>query len=67
MAIGDVAGKGISAALLMASLQSAMRSAIAALRGVVTGRGDLDRATGLESQQSTSRFNLAGEVRDVFL
>jgi sigma-B regulation protein RsbU (phosphoserine phosphatase) len=34
LAIGDVAGKGISAALLMATLQSALRSEVRHLRGV---------------------------------
>ena len=37
MAIGDVAGKGISAALLMATIQSAMRSQL-------TGAGDVSTA-----------------------
>jgi phosphoserine phosphatase RsbU/P len=36
-AIGDVAGKGISAALLMASIQSAMRTQLSSLNGSALG------------------------------
>ena len=36
LAIGDISGKGISAALLMAHLQSALRSRLAAMNGLVS-------------------------------
>jgi sigma-B regulation protein RsbU (phosphoserine phosphatase) len=44
-AIGDVAGKGISAALLMASIQSTMRTQLAAFNGNGNGQHALSAAT----------------------
>jgi len=53
LAIGDVAGKGISAALLMASIQSIMRTQLAAglARSAVAGNG-----------QTAVRFSTSGIV-----
>ena len=53
LAIGDVAGKGISAALLMASIQSIMRTQLAAglARSAIAGSG-----------QATLRFPTSGIV-----
>ena len=58
LAIGDVAGKGISAALLMASLQSSLRAQLA--EGEV-----VDFAAGQPGESAVARFDRAGEVRDL--
>jgi len=50
LAIGDVAGKGISAALLMASLQSALRSQLQVA-------GDSDSGSGLSTAVLVERIN----------
>jgi sigma-B regulation protein RsbU (phosphoserine phosphatase) len=52
LAIGDVAGKGISAALLMATVQSAMRSQIRSCSELAAQAG----GPALHSQLSTSRL-----------
>ena len=72
VAIGDVAGKGISAALLMASIQSIMRTQLAAGLPLVGRRGKwpvrdaclhLERRRAVESP--ALRKHGAREIRDV--
>jgi sigma-B regulation protein RsbU (phosphoserine phosphatase) len=58
LAIGDVAGKGISAALLMASIQSIMRTQLAA--GLARSAGAGGGQTG--SGPATLRFSTSGIV-----
>ena len=53
LAIGDVAGKGISAALLMASIQSIMRTQLAA---------GLARSAAAGNGQSTSHLSTSNMV-----
>ena len=52
MAIGDVAGKGISAALLMASIQSSLRAQLNS-RTLPGGAGDADGLRLLISEMTT--------------
>lgn len=63
LAIGDVAGKGISAALLMASIQSIMRTQLAAglARSAVAGSGHTGSGPA-GSGQTTLRFPTSGIV-----
>ncbi len=76
IAIGDVAGKGISAALLMASIQSIMRTQLAQGVPVLMGAGAanghtaqpvLDQHGGLAAEPPALRQYLAREVRHVLL
>ncbi len=57
LAIGDVAGKGISAALLMATLQSTMRTQLRAGQLLVTGGGNGGPAPVLSPADLVSRLN----------
>ena len=77
IAIGDVAGKGISAALLMASIQSAMRMELrASLERLAelaapSHRRErlpaLHRADGLGTEPAAVRHHFAREVRHLLL
>jgi len=57
LAIGDVAGKGISAALLMATLQSTMRTQLRAGQALAAGAGNGGPATALSPADLVSRLN----------
>jgi sigma-B regulation protein RsbU (phosphoserine phosphatase) len=57
LAIGDVVGKGISAALLMATVQSVMRTQLRAGRALATGAGDGGRTAPLSTAALVSRLN----------
>ena len=73
IAVGDVAGKGISAALLMATLQSSLRTELrgsteAAAAAVGNGSqhgGDFHLHAGEPSEFATICVHGAGKVRDV--
>ena len=73
MAIGDVAGKGISAALLMASIQSIMRTQLAAglPLSAAVGNGWRRRVFDLERGGATKpaalRQHVAGKIRHLLL
>ena len=74
LAIGDVAGKGISAALLMAAIQSTMRTQLAAGASMAAAAGNGRRAVqslhgDAWSRSSTAalRQHLAGKVRHLLL
>jgi sigma-B regulation protein RsbU (phosphoserine phosphatase) len=56
-AIGDVAGKGISAALLMATVQSTMRTQLRAGRELAAAAGDAAQHTALSTAALVSRLN----------
>jgi len=55
MAVGDVAGKGISAALLTATIQSTMRAQLGAARELAAGEGS--SALGFSTAALVSRLN----------
>jgi sigma-B regulation protein RsbU (phosphoserine phosphatase) len=57
LAIGDVAGKGISAALLMATLQSTMRTQLRAGQAQAAGVGNGAFASSLSPADLVSRLN----------
>ena len=57
LAIGDVAGKGISAALLMATLQSTMRAQLRAGQALGVGAGNGAPAPALSPADLVSRLN----------
>ena len=57
VAIGDVAGKGISAALLMATLQSTMRTQLRAGQAVAAGAGNGGPAPAFSPADLVSRLN----------
>ena len=61
LAIADVAGKGISAALLMAALQSSLRAQLQArvpvLEEVMAGGGNGHHASGLSTSRLVSNLN----------
>ncbi len=57
IAIGDVAGKGISAALLMATVQSTMRTQLRAGREMAAAVGNGGQAAALSTASLVSRLN----------
>ncbi|MGE5647713.1 MAG: SpoIIE family protein phosphatase [Acidobacteriota bacterium] len=57
LAIGDVAGKGISAALLMATVQSTMRTQLRAGRELAAAAGDGGHTAPFSSATLVSRLN----------
>jgi phosphoserine phosphatase RsbU/P len=57
LAIADVAGKGISAALLMAALQSSLRVQLQTPVEVLAGGGDDRRGSGLSTSRLVSNLN----------
>ena len=57
LAIGDVAGKGISAALLMATLQSTMRTQLRAGQALAAGAGNGGPVPALSPADLVSRLN----------
>jgi sigma-B regulation protein RsbU (phosphoserine phosphatase) len=57
LAIGDVAGKGISAALLMATLQSSLRTQLQSWMEVATSAGNGHFAKTVSTSQLVSRLN----------
>ncbi len=57
MAIGDVAGKGISAALLMATLQSSMRAQLRTQRELAAAAGDGSAALSFSTAALVSCLN----------
>jgi len=57
VAIGDVAGKGISAALLMATVQSSMRTQLRACQAVAAGAGNGGTSAGFSAADLVSRLN----------
>ena len=65
-AIGDVAGKGISAALLMATIQSTMRTQLRH-RQRRRSRAALHGRAGGQPEPAALRHHRAGEVRHVLL
>ena len=65
-AIGDVAGKGISAALLMATIQSTMRTQLSAANGSPL-RPALRGEDGGDAESPALRHHLAGKVRHLLL
>ncbi len=56
-AIGDVAGKGISAALLMATVQSSMRAQLRAGRELVAAAGNGSSVSTISTASLVSRLN----------
>jgi sigma-B regulation protein RsbU (phosphoserine phosphatase) len=56
-AIGDVAGKGISAALLMATVQSTMRTQLRAGKELAAAAGEDGRYSALSTASLVSRLN----------
>jgi sigma-B regulation protein RsbU (phosphoserine phosphatase) len=68
IAIGDVAGKGISAALLMATIQAAMRMELRASADLPASMNGLRFSTARmvsELNQQLLRHHVAGKIRDV--
>ena len=75
IAIGDVAGKGISAALLMATIQSSFRMELRSCIETLRTPADNGRAAvhalriaflgGRPAQPAPARIDLGGEVRDL--
>jgi sigma-B regulation protein RsbU (phosphoserine phosphatase) len=57
LAIGDVAGKGISAALLMATLQSSLRTQLQSWMEVATAAGNGSRPSVVSTSHVVSRLN----------
>ena len=72
LTIADVAGKGISAALLMASLQSSLRQSIGGPAGSSRGGGAMGRQpiafhlqAGIPVESPASRQHIARKIRDL--
>ena len=68
LVLGDVSGKGISAALLMAAIQSALRAQFydgLVPDGGLAGKGSLDRGGRQQAERATLREYAAGKIRDL--